>query len=105
MNICIQKSGWASKIEVVLNGTSKGVDRCGAEWAKSRGVRIERFPADWDRYGRGAGPIRNQRMAENADALILIWDGKSGGSASMLKCAKDRGLAIKQYDFFGRERE
>lgn len=41
------------------------------------------FPADWDTYGKAAGPIRNQQMASYADALLLIWDGKSKGSMNM----------------------
>ena len=44
---------------------------------------IVEFLADWDSHGKAAGPIRNRQMAEYADELLLIWDGKSRGSASM----------------------
>jgi hypothetical protein len=46
------------------------------------------FPAKWDKYGKAAGPLRNREMAAYADALILVWDGKSRGSANMLAEAK-----------------
>lgn len=40
---------------------------------------------DWNRLGKKAGPLRNKQMAEYGDSLLLIWDGKSKGSASMKK--------------------
>lgn len=45
--------------------------------------KYKEFPADWKAHGKAAGPIRNKQMAEYADALLLIWDGESKGSASM----------------------
>lgn len=48
--------------------------------------KIKEFPADWDTHGRAAGPIRNRQMAEYADQLLLIWDGKSPGSHNMRCC-------------------
>lgn len=63
-------------------GMARGIDMCGRHWALGT-TPIHEFPADWTKYGNGAGPVRNQQMAEYADALILIWDGKSNGSADM----------------------
>ena len=54
------------------------------------------YPADWDRYGKAAGPMRNEKMAQNADALILFWNGTTPGSASMLRLADKYGLAIRE---------
>ncbi len=51
-------------------------------------VDIKEFPADWGTHVRAAGPIRNQQMAEYADALVLIWDGNSRGSQNMKYCMK-----------------
>jgi len=59
-------------------------------------IKIKEFPANWEKYGRAAGPIRNKEMAEYADALILIWDGKSKGSLNMLKNAREQKLIIKE---------
>ena len=47
------------------------------------------FPAEWDKYGNSAGPIRNKQMADYADALLLIWDGESKGSTNMKKLMID----------------
>ena len=61
-----------------------GVDTLGEEWAKENNIPVDYFPANWETHGRAAGQIRNKKMAARADALLLIWDGKSRGSRSML---------------------
>lgn len=70
--------------EAVLCGCANGADLCGEKWAKSRGINVEYFPAKWDEHGKAAGPIRNNEMAHNANALVVFWDGKSRGSADMI---------------------
>lgn len=74
-----------TNITEIVSGTAKGVDQEGEHWASHAKVSIKRFPADWDTHGKAAGFIRNKQMAEYADALLLIWDGKSKGSANMKK--------------------
>ena len=81
-------------ITEVVSGGASGIDSLGETWAISNNIFVRRFPADWDKYGKSAGPIRNRQMAEYANALILIWDGKSRGSASMLRLAKEAKLII-----------
>ena len=84
---------------VVLSGTARGADRLGERYAKERGYRIVRYPADWERDGNAAGPIRNAKMADNAHALIAFWDGKSRGTKDMIEQAKKRNLAIRVIDY------
>lgn len=81
-------------ITKVICGMARGVDMLGYEWATDNRVPISEFPADWNKHGRRAGYLRNLEMAENADALVLVWDGKSKGSAMMKKIAQDKGLPI-----------
>jgi hypothetical protein len=69
--------------EEVVSGCASGIDTCGEIFAADVGIPVTKFPADWDRLGPKAGPIRNAQMAEYADALLLIWDGQSRGSANM----------------------
>lgn len=70
-------------IDEVVSGCARGVDTEGEHWASHFGAKIKRFPADWDTHGKAAGAIRNKQMADYADALLLIWDGSSRGSANM----------------------
>ena len=80
---------------VIVSGTAKGADRLGERYARERGFLLRRFPADWDKDGNKAGPIRNAKMADNADALIAFWDGTSRGTAHMIMTAKEKGLATR----------
>ncbi len=83
----------------IIEGGARGIDRSGFGYAVTNRIQHEEHPADWKRHGKAAGPIRNRKMAEVADALLLIWDGKSRGSANMLKEAEARDLTIYQYRF------
>lgn len=60
-----------------------GADSLGEQFAKEHGLSCELHPADWNKHGRAAGPIRNAQMAEISDALIAFWDGKSRGTKSI----------------------
>lgn len=77
----------------LVTGTAKGADQLVYEFKDQ--YPIKEFPADWDEHGKKAGPVRNRQMAEYATHLILFWDGKSKGSANMLKEAKKYGLKCK----------
>ena len=80
---------------VIISGTARGADRLGEQYAAERGYRVERFPADWNRDGIAAGPIRNSQMAAHADALVAFWDGKSRGTRDMIEKAKERNLPVR----------
>lgn len=82
------------RIDEVVCGEARGVDKMGRIWAEKHEVPIMSMPACWDVYGKSAGYIRNSQMGNYGTHLILIWDGKSKGSASMLKIAKEKGLMI-----------
>jgi hypothetical protein len=84
--IAVQNSGY--HITEVVSGCAIGVDRMGEKFAQSMGIPVRAMPADWSRYGPSAGPIRNQKMAEYADAAIVLWDGKSTGSKNMYENMK-----------------
>jgi len=82
------------EIDTVVSGMCRGVDQMGIDWARENAVPVIYKPAEWDKYGKSAGPIRNKDMAILADSLILIWDGNSNGSFDMLRVAKGYGLTI-----------
>ncbi len=84
----------------VVCGKARGADILGEQYAKEHGYAVRYFPADWDRYGKAAGYIRNTEMAQSADALVAFWDGMSLGTRHMIEIAKARGLKVrvKRYD-------
>lgn len=84
-------------MDIIISGQARGVDFCGEQYAKERKISLKVFPANWDVYGKSAGYRRNVEMAKVADALILIWDGKSKGSGHMKNIAKEKGLTIYEF--------
>lgn len=85
----------ATRVTEVCSGAGRGADQCGERWAKSRGIVVKRFPADWDTYGLTAGPRRNRAMSQYADAVVLFPGGK--GTWSMRVEAMKARIAI--YDW------
>lgn len=80
---------------VIISGTARGADKLGEKYAEEMGYELEKYPADWDKYGKSAGCIRNKEMAENADAVICFWNGISVGTKHMVDIAKEKGLMLK----------
>lgn len=85
-------------ITVVISGTANGVDKLGEQYARENHIKIKRFPADWNKFGKRAGWLRNIQMAEEADACIIIWTGFSKGSRMMLDIANEHGLKVFEKD-------
>jgi len=69
-------------VEKVVSGKCRGIDFSGESWAIYNQIKVLPFPY-LKTAGKAGGPIRNKAMAECGDALLLIWNGKSKGSASM----------------------
>ena len=79
--------------EVVWGGAS-GADALGKMWADEHGIPVKPFPADWNRYKKFAGPIRNKQMAEYGEALVAFLAKDSKGTKDMVRQAKKKGLPM-----------
>ena len=92
----IEASPWlkAGRNDELVSGGARGVDYLGERWARERGILVKQFLADWDKYGKRAGFIRNKEMAEYADALIAVWDGESCGTENMIDISLSTGLHV-----------
>ena len=80
---------------VIVSGGASGADALGERYAREKGWAIERHPADWETYGRSAGPRRNEEMAKICDYVICFWDGESRGTKSMIESAKKHGKPFR----------
>lgn len=87
------------KVTSVISGTANGVDRGGEVWAFKAGLPVVKYPADWDNLGKRAGYVRNNIMAENADVLVAVWDGRSKGTDHMIRLAKNKDLQVYVYTY------
>ena len=85
----------------IISGTARGADKMGEDFAKELNLQLKCFPADWDKYGKQAGFLRNTQMAnyaiedDNQGILIAFWDGKSSGTKHMIEIAKKKELEVK----------
>lgn len=77
---------------VIVAGGADGPDSWAKEYARQEPLPFVEYPAEWDKYGKSAGPRRNVRMSENGDALVALWDGSSSGTRHMIETAKEKNL-------------
>lgn len=86
-------------ISQIISGTARGTDKAGEKFAEAYGIPILKFPANWNKYGKSAGYRRNVEMAENADCLVAVWDGKSKGTKHMIDIARDKRLEVHIFKY------
>jgi hypothetical protein len=85
---------------VCIDGGAAGVDSYAHEFAsRSLGWGTRRFPADWTRFGKSAGPIRNQQMLDENDVdLVLAFPGpESRGTWDMVERAVKNRIPVRVY--------
>ena len=92
----------------IICGMARGADMLGYRLAKEYKLPLKEFPADWNRFGKRAGHIRNEQMAKYAHeykngVLLAFWDLKSKGTKSMIELAKKYNLEIHVFNFEGEE--
>ena len=80
---------------VLVSGGCRGADALGERYAAENGLKTEKYPADWEKYGRAAGPMRNKKIAEISDYIICFWDGQSKGTKSLLRFAEKLQKPVK----------
>jgi hypothetical protein len=83
------------KVQEVVCGCARGADTLGEKWAKERGIPVKHFKPDWNRFGKGAGYLRNQEMADYADTVVAFWDEKSRGTKHMIDYSRKVGNDVR----------
>ena len=71
-----------------------GADALAIDYASNHNLTKILFPANWKRYSRIAGFLRNEDMLSVATHLIAFWDGKSNGTRHMIEIAKAKGIPV-----------
>jgi len=75
------------KDTVIVSGEARGADTIAKEAAAHYGLAYDPYPADWKRYGRSAGIIRNQELVANCDRLVAFQIGDSPGTCNVIEAA------------------
>jgi hypothetical protein len=76
------------EITLIISGAAKGADLLGEKWALENNIQTLIFPANWNKYGKRAGYIRNEDIIKNCDYCIAFWDGESKGTKHSISLCK-----------------
>lgn len=86
------------KDTVIIEGGARGADRLSKVVAERLGLEVVEFPADWEKYGKAAGPIRNRRMLSESPDLVIAFHedlSKSRGTRDTVEEARRRGIKVE----------
>lgn len=78
----------------IISGVALGTDALAIDYADKHKLTKTLFPANWKRYPRIAGFLRNEDMLSVATHLVAFWDGKSSGTRHMIEIAKGKGIPV-----------
>lgn len=82
-------------IDTIIEGCASGADSLAEDWARRMGKVLRHFPADWQKHGRAAGPLRNRQMLLEGrpDAVVAFPGGR--GTAHMTRIAQEAGVPVR----------
>lgn len=87
------------KDAVIVEGEARGADKMCRYVAEQLGLEVRKYPADWDKYGKAAGPIRNRLQfdTEQPDMVIAFHNdlASSKGTKDMVEYARSKGCPIE----------
>lgn len=87
-------------ITEIIEGEAEGADRLARLYGEYLDIPVRAFPAEWDKYGKSAGPIRNRQMlVEGKPDLCIAFRGpNSRGTQNMINQARKAGIETKVID-------
>lgn len=95
----------ALKPDFVIEGEAQGADLLARDAAEYFDIPVIKFPADWKKYGRAAGPIRNTQMLnEGMPELVVAFHDdiqNSKGTLNMVQQSEKRKIPVKVYNSKG----
>ena len=84
----------SAPLSALIHGAANGADTLAGKWASRNGIKIFACPANWKRFGWGAGPIRNREMLELTPDLVVAFPG-GRGTADMISAAEQKRIPIR----------
>ena len=83
------------KPSTIVSGEAPGTDTYAKRYAKENNLHYIGYPADWNKFGKSAGYIRNKDIVNACQYLIAFWDGKSNGTIDSIKTAIKQNKLLK----------
>jgi hypothetical protein len=93
---------WLCKLQdwgytTLIEGEARGADSIARDEAEKMGFVVLKFPADWDKYHKAAGPIRNAQMLKEGTPELVVAFSKniveSKGTKNMVDQAIKAGVS------------
>lgn len=86
---------------VIVSGGARGADTLAVQYAKERGYSVKVFPAQWEKYGKRAGYVRNEQMHEYISkverrGVVAFWDGQSHGTEHNFSMCRKYGNPLRK---------
>ncbi len=84
-------------IKLIIEGGANGADSLAREWAKSREVEYDEYMAQWKKFGKAAGRMRNEQMLVEAfPDVVIAFDG-GNGTAHMKRIAREAQIKVVEF--------
>jgi hypothetical protein len=87
-----------AKIAMIVHGCARGADSMADDWAVEQFVPCLRVPAEWDRFGRKAGFMRNEKMLSLGKPDLVVAFPGGAGTAMMVRLARQAGIRVVEVD-------
>lgn len=81
-------------VELVINGGAEGADQLSSDWARDYRIPSVVYPAEFDKFGEAAGPIRNIRMVEECQPDLVVSFPGDDGTDNMKEVARKHEIPI-----------
>ena len=85
------------QITSIIHGNALGADTMAQIWAEREKIEVTKFQAEWRKYGKRAGPLRNARMLSDGKPDLVIAFPGGRGTSDMIKQAKAAGVEVIEY--------
>jgi len=79
----------------IISGGARGVDTSAKEYALQNGLKLTEYLPEYKKYGKSAPLKRNITIIENADFVLVFWDGTSHGTEFVIKNCQKRHIPLK----------
>ncbi len=83
----------------IISGGAHGADKLGEKYANINKIPTLILKADWGKYKKAAGVIRNKDIVDSSDKVVAFWDGKSKGTLNSINLAKKQNKLIQIIEF------
>jgi hypothetical protein len=90
LNDYLDRLNLTCNITDLAHGAAEGADTWADKWARSRDVRVMRFPANWKKHGNAAGPLRNEWMFDTFKPDLVVAFPGGAGTKHMINYAMNK---------------